>query len=89
MATYIISYDLKSPGKDYEELIGALKSYETWWHHLGSTWCVVTTKTAAEVRNHLKKYLDGNDMLLVVKSGGEGAWTGFNESGSAWLKKHL
>lgn len=89
MATYIISYDLKAPGKNYDGLIEAIKSYGTWWHHLGSTWCVVTTKTAAQIRDHLNKHIDKNDLLLVVKSGGEGAWTGFNETGSKWLKDNL
>lgn len=89
MATYIISYDLRKPGKNYDDLIEALKTYETWWHHLGSTWCIVTARTAAQVRDHLAQHIDQNDALLVVKSGGEGAWMGFNERGSKWLKDNL
>ncbi len=89
MAAYVISYDLNAPGKNYDDLIEALKTYDYWWHHLGSTWCVVTSKSAAQVRDHLAQHIDKNDSLLVVKSGGEGAWTGFNERGSKWLKDNL
>lgn len=89
MSTFIISYDLKTPGKNYDDLIKAIESYGTWWHHFGSTWCIVTEKTAAQVRDHLKQHMDNNDKLLVVKSGGEGAWFGFNDKGSQWLKDNL
>lgn len=89
MATYIISYDLNSPGQDYTSLHDAIKSYKTWWHHLDSTWCIVTDDTAAKVRDNLKKKMDSNDKLLVVKSSGVGAWFGFNSKGSEWLKDNL
>lgn len=89
MPTYVVSYDLKTPGKNYDALISALQTYPNWWHHLGSTWCVVTPNTAAQVRDHLKRYIDQNDKLLVVRSAGEGAWTGFDNNGSTWLKANL
>jgi len=89
MPTYVVSYDLKKPGKNYDDLIEALESYGTYWHHLGSTWCVVSDKTAKEVCEHLVRYIDENDKILVVKSAGVGSWRGFNQSGSDWLKNHL
>lgn len=89
MATYIISYDLKAPGKNYNDLITALESYGTYWHNLGSTWCIVTNKTATEVRDHLTRYMDANDRLLVVLSGGVGAWKGFNADAATWLVDNL
>ena len=88
MATYIIGYDLHE-GEDYEDLIDAIKTYGTYWHHLDSTWIIVTDETAAEIRDKLKKHIKNDDELLVVKSGGVGAWTGFNDKGSNWLKEHL
>ena len=91
MTTYIIGYDLHpSKGETYEDLIEAIKGVgSTWWHHLDSTWVVVTDKTAAQLRDELKPYLKSDDQLLVVKSGGEAAWTGFNDKGSKWLKDNL
>jgi hypothetical protein len=88
MATLMIGYDLNKPGKDYEPLIKAIKELGTWWHHLDSTWLVKSAMTASEARDTLKAHLDGNDELLVIDVTGQArAWSGFNESGSKWLKE--
>ena len=90
MATYIVGYDIHpSKGETYGDLIEAIKSYGTWWHHLDSTWLIVTDDPAAEIRNNLKKHLQSDDQLLVTKTCSVGAWTGFNEKGSQWLKDHV
>lgn len=94
MATYIIGFDLNREGAGYSErnkaLSEAIKALSgTYWHHLDSTWIVVTEKTAAQIRDELAVHLDQNDELLVVLSGGAGAWEGFNTKGSQWLKDHL
>ena len=89
MATYIISYDLNSPGQDYDSLYKAIKSCSAWWHHLDSTWCVVSTMTATEIRDKIAAKIDSNDKLLVVKSAGVAAWRGFNDSASKWLKNNI
>jgi hypothetical protein len=89
MATYLIGYDLNKH-KDYPKLIEAIKALSgTWWHHLDSTWILVTDRTAVDMRDTLKKHIDSDDELLVVKLSGEGAWVGFNEKGSKWLKDNL
>lgn len=90
MAAYIIGYDLNKSGQDYEELITAIKSISgTWWHHLDSTWIVVTSKTAVQIRDLLLSHIDTNDELLVAKLSGEAAWYGINEKGSNWLRSNL
>ena len=89
MPTYIVSYDLKAPGKDYGDLIEYLKTMDRWWHNLGSTWVVETDLTAAQLRNGINQHTDQNDKVLVVLSAGVGAWRGFNDSGSDWLKSNL
>lgn len=91
MATYLIGYDLTDKAEDaYTELEQAIKSLgSTWWHHLDSTWIVVTELSATEVRDKLTPHLKSNDKILVVKSGREAAWRGFNDRGSTWLKDHL
>jgi len=89
MATYLISYDLNAPGKNYEALYEAIKSLGAWWHHLDSTWIVKHDGPAGPIRDALARSLDSNDKLLVVRLTGEGAWKGFNDSGSKWLNDHL
>lgn len=89
MAIYMVGYDLNKPAQDYDGLIGAIKEYGTWWHHLDSTWIIETNETASAVRDKLGKYLDSNDELLVAAIGAPAAWKGFNEKGSKWLLDHL
>jgi hypothetical protein len=89
MATYAVSYDLVSPGKDYKPLHEYLKAQANWWHHLGSSWVIVTTLTAAQLRDGIKEHVDANDKVLVTKCASEGAWTGFNKSASDWLLENL
>jgi hypothetical protein len=90
VSTYLIGYDLNKPEKDYPDLIKAIKDLsENWWHHLDSTWIIKHAGAATRIRDALKPYIDSNDELLVVKLSGEGAWTGFNDKGSKWLKNDL
>lgn len=89
MAVYMVGYDLNKPLQNYAELIDAIKSYGTWWHHLDSTWIIETDDTAASVRDNLGQHIDGDDELLVATIKAPAAWKGFNEKGSGWLKEHL
>ena len=89
MAVYLVGYDLNKPGQDYSDLFEAIKSYGTWWHHLDSTWIIVTDETAVQVRDYLRQYIDDNDELLVVTIGPPAAWYGFTDKGSQWLKGEL
>lgn len=86
----MIGYDLNKPGRDYGPLTEAIKNLASngrWWHHLDSTWIVVTDVSAGTARDSLKKHLDSNDELLIVDvTGRAGSWTGFSDSGSRWLK---
>ncbi len=90
MKTYIIGYDLNKSGQDYPELINKIKStFDTWWHHLDSTWIVKSNFSAAQIRDFLIPFIDSNDELLVASLKGESAWTGFNEKGSKWLRDNI
>lgn len=66
MKKYLITYDLKKPGKNYSGLYAAIQTYP-WWHYLSSTWIVKSSLTANELVNVLLPHIDGNDRLLVVK----------------------
>ncbi|MFS8981331.1 hypothetical protein [Cupriavidus necator] len=89
MTTFIVGCNLRKSGRNYADLYEALKGYPMWWHHLDSLWIVVTNKTAIQVRDHLRQYIDVNDRLLVMRCEREAAWTGFEENGSDWLMENL
>ncbi len=86
----MIGYDLNKAGKDYSGLIQEIKdSCKTWWHHLDSTWIVVTDLTPVEVRDLLAPHIDSDDEILVATISAPAAWKGFNDSGSKWLRDNL
>ena len=87
--SYLISYDLNAPGQNYDDLYEAIKNLGGWWHCLDSTWILNIDMKAVDIRNMLSPHIDSNDKLLVVKLDGEGAWTGFNNDCSSWLKNNL
>ena len=87
MKTYIISYDLRKV-RDYKDLHDAIKSYGTWAHVLKSLWVVHSNSSAKEIREKLLYYMDSDDGIFVVKSGGEAAWRNVI-SNNEWLKKYL
>ena len=87
MSTKLIAYDLNGPGQNYNDLITAIKALGAWWHHLDSTWLVKSTLSTSQIRDRLKPYLDNNDEILVVNVTEDArSWSGFNESGSKWLR---
>lgn len=94
MTTFFIIYDLNKEAENYSKKNKAVRDrikelFGTWWSHLDSTWLVVSDMTAKEIRDDIGSLLDENDELLVASSGGVGAWRGFNDKASKWLKDHL
>lgn len=90
MSTYVVCYDLNSPGQDYGDLHKAIKALGAWWHNLDSTWLVTSSKTASGLRDYLKPHLDANDKLLVIDiTGDPWASRGFTGSGADWLKNNI
>lgn len=83
---YCISYDLQKPAQNYDALYNAIKSYGTWWHQTGSVWIIVTSDTAANIRDFLTKKIDSNDKLFVVALNREWAGIGFSQREYDWLK---
>ncbi|BBX31721.1 SinR family protein [Mycolicibacterium mageritense] len=90
MNTILVSYDLNTPGKDYDGLIKKLNSYGIYWHHLDSFWPIKTNDTHKEVRDLPRPYLGKNDELLVMNvTGDAAAWAEFTDRGGKWLKDNL
>ena len=67
MKAYSITYDLKAPGRDYENLYEAIKKTGKWWHYLESTWLVITDKTSQQIWDSLAPTIDKNDLLLIIE----------------------
>ncbi len=85
---YIVIYDLRAPGRNYESLYRAIKNYGTWGKISESAWAIVSSKNSVEIRNDLMKYLDRNDRLMIIKSGQDAAWVNAMAS-KDWLQANL
>jgi len=85
MSVYIVTYDLRKPGKDYEPLLTAIRKY-TNCHCLKSAFFIDTTESASDVRDKLTKLIDSNDQLYVLKLTGTWAATR-KEDCTEWLKQ--
>ncbi len=75
MDLFSVSYDLLKPGKDYESLWARLRALSA-KRVLFSQWMLRGNKSAAELRDDLKRFIDANDRLLVIDiTTGAMAWT--------------
>ncbi|TAK05676.1 hypothetical protein EPO33_00820 [Patescibacteria group bacterium] len=90
MNTYLVSYDLRKPGKDYAPLHAFLKKYSAYAKPLESLWFVKSPLTAEGVRNEIMTQIDSNDRLFVVNVTKAGAaWTGVDNANSNWIKANM
>lgn len=65
---YIISYDLKIPGRDYTSLYDAIKNLGDWQHPLESTWVIATNDYDENgIYSRLKETMDNSDFLLIFE----------------------
>jgi hypothetical protein len=88
---FLITYDLKSPNDtsdDYRRVIDALKAtYRTWCHLEKSVWLIETWQDAATVREAIRPYLYGADVLFVARLQGNWGSTNLAAEQTAWLKE--
>jgi hypothetical protein len=87
----LIAYDIHPPkGGEYENLVAAIQSLGSWWHHLETVWIVQCSYTPAEIRDRLRSRIGLDDQLLVVDISGDVAgWAGVNQAGSDWLAQNI
>lgn len=73
MSKFLVTYDLKKPGKDYSTLIEKIKKY-TYSKVCESAWIVKTSDSASSIRDNLSSCMDTNDRLFVGELSGTAAW---------------
>ena len=85
----IVSYDLGSPGQNYERILQLIKAYDSWAKLGGSAYLIRTEASPVQVRDNLKTALDVNDKLYVGAASEPAAWTGMPEDVSKWIQANL
>ena len=66
---YMITYDLKSPGQNYEKVIETIKdcSNGVWCTYWKSSFLIKSSKTVNQIFEKIQPHLDPNDKLLIIK----------------------
>lgn len=77
MPVYEVSYDLRQPHRNYEDLHTAHRRYDH-CHPLESVWLLDTAQDRVQIRDHLQRYMDGDDGILVTRLHGEWAADGLS-----------
>jgi hypothetical protein len=84
-----ISYDLNSPGQNYDRLIEGIKALGTWAKIHKSYWYLSSNHTAQEVAEHLWKLMDDSDSLYVVDASNNSAsWFNIPEGNTEFIQEH-
>lgn len=89
MATYLVSYDLIGPTRDYDKIAKHLKSYGTWCRVLESVWLIVSDKTPVAIRDAAFAHMDANDRIIVVGTSPSDWASRVATDHSDWLHKFL
>ncbi|AXB01416.1 MULTISPECIES: hypothetical protein [Aeromonas] len=63
-----ISYDLITPGQNYDAVIGAIKSLGSWAHVHKSLWYVNSALDHEAVAKMIRAKMDQNDSLMVINA---------------------
>lgn len=63
---YLVTYDLRKSGQNYDGLIDAIKSYSC-VHPMQSVWFIKTSASAKSINDKLKPYIDSNDSLFITE----------------------
>ncbi|HET7673775.1 MAG TPA: CRISPR-associated protein Cas2 [Candidatus Saccharimonadales bacterium] len=81
-----IAYDLHNPGRDYDDVIAAIKTASSWAHPQGSVWLIDTSSSPETWVNKLKAAGDTNDEYLVTRLTGNWASRNMDTDVADWLK---
>ena len=77
MAKYLLTYDLIAPGRNYQTLWSELGRFSA-TRVLLSTWVFRRLNTTCVgLREHFKRFVDGNDRLLIIDISDEN-WASWN-----------
>jgi hypothetical protein len=64
---YLISYDLKTPFRNYNGLYEEIKKATRWWHFLESTWLIYTAEAPDEIWRRFASHVGKDDRLLIIE----------------------
>jgi phage pi2 protein 07 len=91
VAVYAVDYDLRKPGRNYDDLYKELKKFAVGGAILSSpSGSSSRIARRSQVHNQLKPRMDVNDGLVVHEARrSNAAWSGIQKDVSDWMEKYL
>jgi hypothetical protein len=62
----LVTYDLKTAGRNYTPFYDSLKAQGSWWHYLSHSWLIITPNNSETVYKALAPHLSKADLILVI-----------------------
>ena len=89
MSVFLVTYDLRAPGQDYQSLYDRLSDLGQWARATESSIVLSNvTMTAEAIRNYLWAVMYQNDGLLVGRLN-EACWIGIPQEVSNWIQSQV
>ena len=89
MSVYLVTYDLRTPGRNYQALYDRLSALGQWVRVAESSVVLSNvTMTASSINNYLWEVMDANDVLFVGQIN-LATWRGLPQEVSNWLQRQF
>lgn len=82
-----ISYDLMSPGQDYEKVTDTIKNLGSWAKVHYSLFYVSTPLTETQAAEEIRKSMDSNDKLMVINAN-NAYWNNLPDEITEFIQSH-
>lgn len=87
MAYFLITYDLNK-NQDYQRLIDEIDKFDTGKAAL-SAYFLAANNSAIEIKNHFTKFVDSDDILIVVEFSKRPQAALMYQEGIDWVESHF
>ncbi|SFH56410.1 hypothetical protein SAMN05216299_1232 [Nitrosospira sp. Nsp14] len=84
MAVYLVTYDLKAPGRNYDPVYDYLRGF-IHCKGLESVWLIQTALSSLDIRDKLMSLIDSNDVIFVARL--STTWGSYRYSCANWLNE--
>jgi hypothetical protein len=62
----LVTYDLRTAGRDYNPFFESLKQQGNWWHYISSTWLISTLLSPQQLYSNVVRHITTSDSLLII-----------------------
>lgn len=87
---YLITYNLKTPNRDYIGFYGAIQTLGEWWHYFDSVWVIKNSRfSPKEMYNILVPHITTQDSIFIVEIVPENKYGQLPPDAWLWISSQL